>query len=669
MKKLVTLAIAGALCASAAETLPLIPLPVAVEHGEGAFTFSAATGIRHHRALAAEAKLFALDLEKLTGSQPKVVSKEMKILLPSEILVDLDPASDLPASGYRMEVTPKTVRIIGKDTAGAFYGTRTLLQLLPAGKPDGGSAPVASVRITDHPRYAWRGMMVDVGRHYQKPADLKRFIDWMAFHKLNTFHWHLTDDQGWRIEIKKYPKLTEIGAFRDSSPPYGNRNSDDGVRYGGFYTQEEIKDIVAYASARHITVVPEIEMPGHAAAAITAYPELGNSDIPGYAPKVMTRWGVHPYIFAPKEETFRFLEDVLTEVCGLFPSKFIHIGGDEAPKDQWKQSKFAQDLMKREHLKNEEELQSWFVRRIGKFLESKNRNLIGWDEIQEGGLPKTASMMVWRDAKWGKHALSLGNNVVMATTSHTYLDYYQNPAAQELAKGREYETIGGLLTLEKVYSYNPSFIAENPAQEKQILGTQAQLWAEYIKDMKKLEYMAFPRIAALAEVAWTPLALKDYQNFSTRLEGVMKHYDAAQLNYGKPVAPPKKETKDGSTAVTSLGTYEAHWPELAFDGRADTFFWADRALKQDDHFTLNLKTATTKESTATIITGGPASRNGDRLEKGVLEASADGSSWKEIAAFENGKATGKVASGTRHLRLRVTSPQTNWLIIHEITVE
>ena len=318
---------------------------MSVQSGEGAFTFSAATGIRHNRALAAEAKIFSEDLEKLTGSPPKVVSKELKILLPSEILLDLDSASDLPPSGYRLEITPKEVRIIGKDSAGAFYGTRTLLQLLPAGKLAGESAQINSVSIADQPRFNWRGIMLDVGRNYQKPEGVKRFIDWMAFHKLNTFHWHLTDDQGWRIEIKKYPKLTEIGAFRNSSPPYGNRNSDDGVCYGGFYTQEQIKDIVGYASARHITVVPEIEMPGHAAAAIAAYPELGNTDIPGYAPKVICSWNVHPYIFAPKEETFRFLEDVLAEVCELFPSTYIHIGGDEARKIQWQQSRFAQDRL------------------------------------------------------------------------------------------------------------------------------------------------------------------------------------------------------------------------------------------------------------------------------------------------------------------------------------
>nr|AKC34129.1 Hex2 [uncultured Bacteroidetes bacterium] len=533
MKTIASLLIAGSLATSAAEPPALIPQPVSVQPGEGSFKFSAGTGIRHDRALESEAKLLASDLAKLTDSQPKTVVKELTNALPSEILLDFSEKTDLPPSGYELKVQPNGVVIRGKDAAGVFLGTRTLLQLLPA-KLAEGSAAIPAVTITDYPRFAWRGMMLDVGRHFHPVPDIKRFIDWMAFHKLNSFHWHLTEDQGWRIEIKKYPKLTEVGAFRESSPPYGNRNSDDGVRYGGFYTQEQLKDVVAYAAARHITVVPEIEMPGHAAAAIAAYPELGNTDIPGYSPKVMTRWGVHPYIFSPKEETFTFLEDVLSEVCDLFPSKYIHIGGDEAPKDQWKQSKFAQEVIKREGLKNEEELQSWFIRRIGRFLESKNRNLIGWDEIQEGGLPKTATMMVWRDAKWAKHALSLGNNVVMATTSHTYLDYYQNPAATELAKGVEYEAIGGHLPLEKVYSYNPTFVAENPQQEKQILGTQAQLWSEYFKDMKKVEYHAFPRIAALAEVAWTPLALKNFDGFSKRLEGIMQHYEAGNLHYCKP---------------------------------------------------------------------------------------------------------------------------------------
>ena len=658
---------------SAAAPLPLIPLPVSVKQLDGSFGISAATAIRYDRGVKAEAELFAADLKTRTGTAPEFAPKEPKYFFPSEIRLDLDPAMDCPAGGYKLDISPKTAVVTGKDAAGVYYGTRSILQLLPpVGDPawkDPAAVKLPALAIIDFPRFAWRGMMMDVGRNMFPPEDVKRFIDWLAFHKLNVMHWHLTEDQGWRIEIKKYPKLTEVGAFRDSTPPYGNRDSDDGKRYGGFYTQAQIKDIVAYAAARHITIVPEIEMPGHAAAAITSYPELGNSDIPGYAPKVMTRWGVHPYIFAPKDETFRFLEDVLTEVCELFPSKFIHIGGDEAPKTQWQQSKFAQDLMKREGLKNEEQLQSWFVRRIEKILSSKGRRLIGWDEIQEGGLPKTATMMVWRDAKWAKHALAQGNDIVMATTSHTYFDYYQlAPPAAELAKGKEYEAIGGFLPLEKVYSYNPAFVAETPAQEKQILGTQAQLWSEYIQDFKKEEYMAFPRIAALAEVAWTPQAAKNYDDFSSRLAGVMKHYDAGHLNYSKPVPPVKRATQDGSTLTTSLGTYENHWPELAYDGRPDTFFWADRALKTDDQLTLHLKDALAAPNQVTIVTGGPASRNGDKLAAGVLEVSADGATWTKLADFADGRAAGSAPAGIRHLRMRVTAPQENWLIVHEITL-
>lgn len=673
MKTISLLFIAGALAFAAEAPLPIIPKPAAVQPGQGAFQIGSETVIRFDSSLQDEAKLLAADFAKLSGKSPKLEDSRLKILHPSEIRLVLDAAGTIPASGYQLKSAQDAITIRGKDSAGVFHGTRTLLQLLP---PAGAEVwattkgvAVPAVTISDHPRFAWRGMMLDVGRHYQKPDDIKRFIDWLAFHKFNVFHWHLTEDQGWRIEIKKHPKLTEIGAWRPSSPPYGNRDSDDGIRHGGFYTQEEIRDIVAYATARHITVVPEIEMPGHAAAAIAAYPELGNSDIPGYAPKVVTRWGVQPYTFAPKDETFRFLEDVLAEVCGLFPSKYIHIGGDEAPKTQWQQSKFAQEVIRREGLKNEDELQSWFIRRIERFLASKGRRLVGWDEIQEGGLPKTATMMVWRDANWAKHALALGNDVVMATTSHTYLDYYQNPPAMELAKGAEYEAIGGHLPIEKVYSYDPAFVAENEAQKKQILGTQGQVWAEYCKDMRKVEYMTFPRIAAIAEVAWTKPELKDFTDFSKRLDGVMVHYESAKIHFSRPVPPPVRETRDGSTVKTTLGTHRDHWPEFAFDGRSDTFFWADRDLRKDDHFTLDLKQPLAKPAKVTFATGGPASRNGDRLENGVLEFSADGTAWTQGAAFSDGTATATAPAGTRHLRLRVISPQTNWLILHEIAIE
>lgn len=654
--------------AFAAAPLPLIPLPVSVTRGEGSFALAADTAIRHDPALAGEAHLLAADLARLTGAAPRLVAETEPSGPPSGIRLDLAPGAAVPAGGYRLEVTPGAVVITGKDAAGAFHGTRTLLQLLPppADRPAPGAVP--AVRIVDHPRFGWRGMHLDVGRHFFPVADIKSYLDWLAFHKFNVFHWHLTEDQGWRIEIKKYPRLTEVGAWRDSSPPYGDRNGSDGTRYGGFYTQEQVREVVAYAAARHITVVPEIEVPGHAAGAITAYPELGNDDIPDYAPKVVCHWGVYPYIFAPKEETFAFIDDVLTEVCELFPSKIIHIGGDEAPKDQWKQSPFAQQVIKREGLRDEHELQSWFIRRVEKILAAKGRRLIGWDEIREGGLSPNATVMSWRGEEGGIASAKEGHDVVMAPNSFLYLDYYQAPEQAERAKGPEFECIGGFVPISKVYSYDPVPAVLTAAEAKHVLGVQAQIWNEYGKTWKKVEYMAFPRIAAVAEIAWTQPARKDYADFRARLDGVLAHYDAAGVNRGQPFDPPVRKTKDGSRVTTSLGTWQDHWPELAFDGRADSFFWADRALAADDHLTLALAHKLAAATPVEVVTGGPASRNGDKLGHGVLEASSDGSSWTRLADFADGAARATAPAGTSHLRLRVTAPQTNWLIVTEIVV-
>ncbi len=663
----IVLSLVASLAARAADPLPLIPLPASLERTDGSFPFTAETGIRYNAKLATEAGLLAGDLTKLTGGKPMMATKEQRSLIASEILLDIDPGSDLPASGYRMEVTPKSIRIIGKDAAGAWYGTRTLLQMLPPATGKVTEASVPDLRITDEPRFGWRGMMLDVGRHYFPTEDIKTLLDWMAYHKLNVFHWHLSEDQGWRIEIKKYPKLTSVGAFRASSPPYGDRNGSDGTRYGGFYTQEQIKDIVAYASARHITIVPEIDMPGHMAAAIAAYPELGNDDIPGFDPKVETHWGVYPYTLAPTEKTFRFVDDVLTELCALFPSEYIHSGGDEAPKTQWEKSPRVKELMKKEGMKNGHDVQSYFIKRVEKILESKGRKLIGWDEIREGGLSPAATVMSWRGEQGGIDSAKEGHDVVMTPNSSLYIDYYQSPAAGELAKGADYEAIGGLVTLEKVYAYNPVPAALTPAEAKHILGVQANLWTEYIKDFKKVEYFAFPRMAALSEVAWTQPDRKNYADFLKRLDGVTKHYDAAGLKHGD--LPPVRETKDGSTVETSLGFHDGHWPELAFDGRDGTFFWADRELKDGDHFTVHFKEPLAAEAKVEIATGGRASRNGDRLEHGVVESSADGKTWTKVADFEDGKASGSVAAGASELRIRVTAAQKNWLIVDEIRVK
>jgi len=380
-------------------------------------------------------------------------------------------------------------------------------------------------------------MHLDVGRHMFPVATIKEFIDLIAMHKMNTFHWHLTEDQGWRIEIKKYPKLTEVGAFRKETlighgaTPRKDQKFD-GKPYGGFYTQEEVKDIVDYAAKRHITVIPEIELPGHSLAAIAAYPELGNT---GKQYDVGTRWGVFKEIYAPTDKTFSFLEDVLTEVMELFPSKLIHIGGDEAPKDEWKQSKFAQQLIKKEGLKDEHELQSYFIKRIEKFVNSKGRNIIGWDEILEGGLAPNAAVMSWRGTEGGIEAAKQKHYVVMTPGHSCYFDHYQS-------KDKENEplAIGGYLPVEKVYSYDPTPKELSKEEQKYILGAQANVWTEYIATPEYLEYMILPRMDAMAEVVWTKPDNKNWDDFKERLNPMAKRYDVMGLNYAKHVFTGKK---------------------------------------------------------------------------------------------------------------------------------
>ncbi|MCU0796209.1 MAG: beta-N-acetylhexosaminidase [Akkermansiaceae bacterium] len=640
----------------------VIPLPESMAPGEGHFPLKKETAIRFDPQLLGLAESFSKELEVASGFAPRIYNEMLRIHLPSQIRLDLDPGMEGKSGAYSLEVRAEGIILTGKDVQGAYYGTRTLLQLLP---PKGGDPlQVAAVKIRDQPRFGWRGMHLDVGRHFFPVEDIKGFIDWMAYHKLNVFHWHLTEDQGWRLEIKKYPKLTEVGAFRESTPPYGNRDSDDGQRYGGFYTQEEVREIVAYAKERHVTVVPEIDMPGHMAAAIAAYPQFGNDDIPGYAPKVMTRWGVHPYTLAPTEETFRFVDDILTELCELFPSEYIHIGGDEAPKDQWEASPRVRELMKKEGLKNGHDVQSYFIKRVEKMLAAKGRKLIGWDEIREGGLAPSATVMSWRGEQGGIDSAREGHDVVMASNSHLYFDHYPLPAEQELAKGVEYECIGGYLPIEKVYAYDPVPVALTAEEAKHVLGVQGQLWTEYMKTWDKVEYLAFPRIAALAEIAWTPVARKDFADFSRRLGPMLERYDAAGVNRSAFVPPAKRETVGGVKVSTSLGFYQNHWPELAHDGREDSFFWADRELRVGDHFTLDFPQP--RGGRIEVVTGGKASKNGDRLEQGVLEASTDGANWVKLADFESGKAGGALPEGTTRVRIQVTGAQTNWLIIEEI---
>ena len=435
--------------------------------------------------------------------------------------------------GYELVVDQAGIRISAASGPGLFYGGQTLMQLLPA-KP-ALTARVPYVRIQDQPAFAWRGGMLDVCRHFFPVSFLKKYIDFLAAYKLNTFHWHLTDDQGWRIEIKKYPKLTQVSAFRKETLVGAQQTFKtpaefkyDGTPYGGFYTQEQVKEVVAYAQKRYVTIVPEIEMPGHSVAILAAYPELACK--PG-SYETWTMWGVNEDIVCPTEPTFRFFEDVLGEVSALFPGKYIHIGGDEAPKARWKESPAVQEIMKREGYTDVEKVQGWFNQRIEKFLQAKGKKLIGWDEILEGGISPSATVMSWRGEKGGIEAAQHGHDVVMTPTTYLYLDYGQNPQPHS---PNEPLMIGGYLPLAKVYSFNPLPKELTPEQQKHILGIGANMWTEYITTPEKAEYMLFPRLLAAAEVAWTPAANRRYEAFLPRMSQQFARLDHKKINYRVP---------------------------------------------------------------------------------------------------------------------------------------
>jgi hexosaminidase len=433
--------------------------------------------------------------------------------------------------GYSLSVQPTEIIVSANTAAGLFYGIQTLLQLLPVETPqdnlDAGIYwSVPCVEVEDTPRFSWRGVMLDVSRHFMSMEFLYKLVDVLAMHKINTLHLHLTDDQGWRLEILKYPKLTSVGAFRSEtlvgfaqqSPSDDNFNEDlqrlDGVPHGGFYTQAQMRGLIDFASKRHITIVPEIEMPGHAQAAIAAYPELGCPPVPV---KVSPYWGVHSALFNPYPKTFSFLQDVVDEVMDLFPSHYIHIGGDEAIKTEWKNSPDIQLFMRDHEIENEEALQSYFIKRMDDYLMSKGRRLVGWDEILQGGLAENAVVMSWRGEIGGITAAEQGHDVVMAPYSHTYLDYYQNTDRQN-----EPLAFPETLLLETVYAYEPVSNAIPLDQAHHVLGAQAQLWTEYMPTPGQVEYMAFPRIAALAEVVWTTAERRSYPDFLRRLPSYFK---------------------------------------------------------------------------------------------------------------------------------------------------
>jgi len=500
-------------------TPQIIPTPLNQDIKEGQFVLNNATGIKYPEALKVSAELLKSFIENGSDFQLKT-SNDIEFILDSELN---------NKEGYVLDVQPKKIKIRASTDQGAFYAVQSLKQLLPLEFENKSlkekQIAIKCVTIHDAPQFKYRGMHLDVGRHFFSVNFIKKYVDALAMLKMNTFHWHLTEDQGWRIEIKKYPKLQEVGAFRNETL-VGHYNDEpqqfDGKRYGGFYSQDEIKDIIAYAQARHVTVIPEIEMPGHSQAAIAAYPELGCSN---EKVEVATKWGVFEDIYCTKDETFNFLEDVLDEVLELFPSNYIHIGGDEAPKIRWKTCNDCQHRIKTEGLKDEHELQNYFITRIEKYLNSKGRQIIGWDEILEGGLAPNATVMSWRGIHGAVDAAKQHHNVILTPGSHCYFDHYQSTNSSEPL------AIGGFLPLDKVYSFNP--IPEELTEEESeyVLGAQGNIWTEYIPTEAQVEYMAFPRILAMSEVVWSNPENKNYDDFVSRVENFNRRLDILDINY------------------------------------------------------------------------------------------------------------------------------------------
>lgn len=494
----------------------LIPKPKKVSVGKEKFAFSKLN--ISSQDTSAEASY--LKKEWLSAGGKKLAETNKK----ATVKLVIDPMWKDNEEAYKLQVNETGVDITAGSRHGLFNGIQTLLQLQEEHQ---GNKKLPYLQINDAPAFAYRGMHLDVSRHFFSVDEVKRFLDYIASYKMNKFHWHLTDDQGWRIEIKSHPKLTQVAAYRKRLPFDGKEKplADTGL-YGGFYTQEQIKDVVAYASKLHIEVIPEIEMPGHAQAALAAYPELSCTGGPF---SVGTQWGVMEDIFCPKEETFDLLEDVIDEVITLFPSQYIHIGGDEAPKTRWKTCPHCQELIKREGLKDEHQLQSYFITRMEKYINAKGKKIIGWDEILEGGLAPNATVMSWTGIEGGIHAAKAGHDAIMTPASHLYFDYYQgNPQTEPVAFSAD-------LRLERVYSYQPIPEALTAEESKHILGAQATMWTEYIPHFKQVEYMLFPRLMALSEVAWGTSQPAEYKAFENRVINRFKQLDREGINYSKAI--------------------------------------------------------------------------------------------------------------------------------------
>ena len=569
------LALACASCTAEKEAnYQVIPLPQEVSLTQGnPFKLNENVLIAYpenNALLQRNAEFLSEYIQQATNYAPKTKAIAAGEQVKNAIVLGLDPGI-ANKEGYVLTTTPEGISINGQTENGVFYGIQTLRKSIPAEAKEA-TILIPAGEIKDEPRFSYRGMHLDVGRHFFPKEFMKKYIDLLALHNMNTFHWHLTDDQGWRIEIKKYPKLTEIGSQRSRTVIGRNTQEYDNTPYGGFFTQEEAKEIVKYAQERYITVIPEVDLPGHMLAALAAYPEMGCTGGPY---EVCPRWGIFEDVLCiGNDQTMQFLEDVMNEIIEIFPSKYVHIGGDEAPRTRWEKCQKCQARIKTEGLKAdknhtaEDRLQSYCMTRIEEFLNSKGRQIIGWDEILEGDVAPNATVMSWRGMEGGIKAAQLGHDVIMTPTSFCYFDYYQTADTKDEPLG-----IGGYVPIEKVYSLKPVPAVLTEEQSKHILGAQANLWTEYIHSSEHVEYMVLPRMAALAEVQWTQPEKKDFKDFTKRLARLMKFYQRDGFNYAKHVFDLKVDFTPDVTkkaVVVTLSTIDDAPIYYTLDGTEPT---------------------------------------------------------------------------------------------------
>lgn len=704
----------------------VIPQPVNVEIHEGIYTVTPETVISVMSAREQEIANYLSRSVKEAMEVHLEVSNQDGSGNNQGIVLAIDETENIPhEEGYKLEIGENGTKITALSEPGLFYGVQTFLQILSPWYKGENELTLPHVTILDYPRFDWRGMHLDVCRHFYPPDFIKKMLDVMAMHKLNVFHWHLTEDQAWRIEIKQYPKLTEIGAWRDGIgfelDPADSIYYNEKGQYGGYFTQDEIRDIIEYAKARHITIVPEIEMPGHAMAALTAYPELsctgGPFEIPLHA-------GIFEDVFcAGKDETFEFLKNVLTEVIDLFPGEYVHIGGDECPKTRWEECPDCQKRMVENDLECEYELQSYFIRRMEKFLENKGKRLIGWDEILEGGLDPSATVMSWRRHTPGIKAAKAGHDVVMSPFTHCYFDYYQWHDVEPRA-------IGGLITLERAYEFEP--VPDEIPEEKRhhVLGGQCNIWTEYMPNEDSVMYMALPRLCALAETVWSPAEERDWLSFSQRIITHLPGLTQKGLHYRIPggitieeeepgmiiMTPELPETAiyyttDGSepgkhshlyteplslkestlirsrvilpdgtrgnvfdymtnrpafTMETNMHHFAHDVPRKIFDGFKDTYFQSRWAAGDDSYLTLFFDEP--YRCRKIIVFSGDA-RGFGSLKNAVLEVSGDGESFEVLTPFKNGIALAEVKNTVKAIRISVTESQSERMIIRELVLK